>query len=64
MLIEKLISEPSEDTIELLFEDDTEVFRVDWREDDAVLTEYCESIIKSNKLSSSLIISTLTVKNN
>jgi len=51
-LIEKLISEPSEKTTELLFEDETEVFWVDWREEDSALAEYCESIIKSGKLSS------------
>ena len=52
VLIEKLISEPTEETIELLFEDDTEVFWVDWREDDSVLADYCESIVNSKKLSS------------
>ena len=51
-LIEKLISEPTEETIELLFEDDTEVFWVDWKEDDSALTDYCESIANSKNLSS------------
>jgi len=51
-LIEKLIVEPSEETTELLFEDESLVFWVDWREDDSVLAEYCDSIIKTNKLSS------------
>lgn len=51
-LIEKLIAEPSEETTSLLFEGDDQIFWVDWREDDSALTEYCESIIQTNKLSS------------
>lgn len=52
-LIEKLISEPSEETTSLLFENNSEVFWVDWREDDDVLAEYCDSIMETHKLSSS-----------
>lgn len=50
--VEMLISEPSEKVTALLFEDNAEVFWVDWREDDSILAECCESIIKSGKLSS------------
>lgn len=53
-LIEKLISSPSEESRDLLYEGDSEIFWVDWREDDSALAEYVESIIKSNKLSASM----------
>jgi len=61
LLIEKLISEPSEKTTQLLFDDESEVFWVDWREDDGELAGYCESIINTNKLSSSRLGEKLSI---
>lgn len=51
-LIEKLISDLTDEVTELLYEDESEVFWVDWREDDGELAGYCESLINSGKLSS------------
>ena len=46
-LIERLITDPSESTIDDLFEDHNSIFWVDWKEDDAVLAEYVGSLINS-----------------
>jgi len=51
-LIKKLITHPSSETNQLLFDDASEVFWVDWREEDASIIEYCESILKTEQLSS------------
>lgn len=53
-LIDRLIAYPSEETIDLLYENNSEIFWVDWREDDFDLADYVESIINSNKLSASM----------
>lgn len=50
MLIEKLIVNPSEETTELLYDNHSEVFWVDWREEDSTIIEYCENIIKTRSL--------------
>ncbi len=51
-LIEKLIVEPSKETTDLLFDDHSEVFWVDWREDDGAIAGFCDAVIESKQLSS------------
>ncbi len=50
-LITRLIESPSENAIEALFDDEDTIFWVDWREEDDIIVEYCESIIQTESLS-------------
>lgn len=52
-VLERLIA-GDEGAEESLFDNCTNVFWVDWKEPDDILAEYCESIIKSDRLSSDL----------
>ena len=50
-LIQRAIESPTDDVIQALLDDESTVFWVDWREEDAEIVEYCESIIQSGELS-------------
>jgi hypothetical protein len=49
-LITAVLESPSEASIAALLEDDTTVFWVDWREDEADIVRYCESVLNTGKL--------------
>jgi len=53
-LIRELVRNPGEHSQKLLSQNSTEVFWVDWREEDARIIDYCEDIIKTSQLSSRL----------
>ena len=48
--IKQHVAAPGSETVEALFEDYDSIFWVDWREDDAILPEYCDSILKTGEL--------------
>ncbi len=50
-LITAVLESPSEDNISALFDDDATVFWVDWREEEASIVEYCESVLETGSLS-------------
>lgn len=60
-LVEKLIAEPTDDIFDLLLADDKEVFWVDWRDDDAVLADYCEAVAHTGMLGSHWVDDVLTI---
>jgi len=51
-LIENLITIPGVDTTELLYNDTSEVFWIDWREEDQNIIDYCAEQIQTKKLTS------------
>ncbi|BBO34071.1 hypothetical protein [Lacipirellula parvula] len=50
-----LLQTPSEAHVAALLDDDDAIFLVDWREEDDVIIEYCESILRTGSLSAAII---------
>lgn len=54
-LIRKYLQQPTEDFFDVAFGDAYEIILyVDWREEDDLIIEYCENILKTNQLSAQL----------
>jgi hypothetical protein len=49
--VETLLSAPGEISAQALLDDESAVFWVDWREDDADIVRYCEKVLKTGELS-------------
>src|SRR5436190_23967538 len=49
-LVIALLESPSEEAIRALFDDRATVFWVDWREDEADIVKYCESVLQTGSL--------------
>ena len=50
-LITAVLESPSKDRIRALFDDDTTVFWVDWREGEGDIVRYCEAVLQTGSLS-------------
>ena len=53
--VSQLLSSPSEESLQAMFDDESAVFWVDWREEDDAIPEYCEGILKTGSLSGELV---------
>src|SRR6185295_3551139 len=49
-LITAVLESPSKDRIRALFDDDTTVFWVDWREGEGDIVRYCEAVLQTGNL--------------
>ena len=49
-LITAVLESASKETIRALFDDDTTVFWVDWREDEGDIVKYCEAALQTGNL--------------
>ena len=51
-LITTMLAAPGEESVSALLDDDSTVFWVDWREDDADIVSYCEGLLQTGSLAS------------
>ena|SRR5437870_237142 len=49
-VITAALESPSKETIRALFDDDDTIFWVDWREDEADIVSYCETVLRTGSL--------------
>ena len=54
-LIHKYLADPNDDNTQSLLDAEDTVFWVDWREEDDVIVEYCESILKTGHLKGAFV---------
>ena len=53
--VEAMLRRPTDESIAAMLDDDSAVFMVDWREDDELIIEYCESVLKTGALSAQVV---------
>lgn len=51
----QLMTSPSDESLQAMFDDESAIFWVDWREDDDAIPEYCESILNTGALSAECV---------
>ena len=60
-VITAVLESASKETIRALFDDDATIFWVDWREDEADIVRYCETVLRTGSLTAEWVRAAITI---